>query len=255
MVLRDRVESASLRGQPPEAAAGWPVPSNFVTSEGGASRNATATARRAGLITAAMRFSSSPRVCTRTHGSFSLNNLGFRRIAHCCFLSRRTSVCAEPHGISLFCTCSKQNRVFPLLFAVCPLRSRSAFAIVRCGPVFCSKNSVFLCSRLTSIGFEVDRILRRISRLNGSQALEQTKNRGAIAEKVGTSKKTVVTFFDELHKLAVKEAKGSAGKFVIPVIGRSREGASQGAHRPHPYTGEQIKIKAKTVVRLRRPRS
>jgi DNA-binding protein HU-beta len=65
-----------------------------------------------------------------------------------------------------------------------------------------------------------------------------------LADKVSTpekpvSKKQVSAFFDELFKLAVKESK-SAGKFVIPArMGRN------------PATGEAIKIKAKTVVRLR----
>ena len=68
-----------------------------------------------------------------------------------------------------------------------------------------------------------------------AKPLSKTKIVAHIAEKVGTSKKTVATFFEELHKLAVKEAKGSAGKFVIPGIGRVVK-----AHR-----------KAKTVVRLR----
>src|SRR5208283_4128693 len=58
-------------------------------------------------------------------------------------------------------------------------------------------------------------------------------------------------FFEELHKLAVKEAKGSAGKFVIPGIGRVVKAHRKARIGRNPQTGEQIKIKAKTVVRLR----
>jgi nucleoid DNA-binding protein len=59
-----------------------------------------------------------------------------------------------------------------------------------------------------------------------AKPLSKTKVVSHIAEKVGTPKKTAALFFEELFKLAVKEAKGAAGKFVI-------------------------QIKAKTVVRLR----
>ena len=53
-----------------------------------------------------------------------------------------------------------------------------------------------------------------------AKPMSKTKIVAHIAEKVSTPKKTVAQFFEELHKLAVKEAKGGAGKFVIPGIGR-----------------------------------
>ena len=74
---------------------------------------------------------------------------------------------------------------------------------------------------------------------------------GHIAEKVGTPKKTAAIFFDELFKLAVREAKGAAGKFVIPGLGRLVKAHRKARIGRNPQTGEQIKIKAKTVVRLR----
>ena len=40
-----------------------------------------------------------------------------------------------------------------------------------------------------------------------AKPLSKTKIVSHIAEKVGTSKKTIATFFDELHKLAVKEPR------------------------------------------------
>ena len=72
-----------------------------------------------------------------------------------------------------------------------------------------------------------------------------------VAEKVGTSKKVAAQFFEELFKLAVKEAKGGAGKFVIPNIGRVVKAHRKARMGRNPQTGEAIKIKAKTVVRLR----
>jgi DNA-binding protein HU-beta len=77
-----------------------------------------------------------------------------------------------------------------------------------------------------------------------------------IAEKVSTpdkpvSKKQAAAFFEELFKLAVRECKGGAGKFVIPNIGRAVKAHRKARMGRNPATGEPIKIKAKTVVRLR----
>ena len=84
-----------------------------------------------------------------------------------------------------------------------------------------------------------------------SKPLSKTKIVGHLAEKVGTPKKTAATFFDELFKLAVREAKGAAGKFVIPGLGRLVKAHRKARIGRNPQTGEQIKIKAKTVVSLR----
>jgi DNA-binding protein HU-beta len=72
-----------------------------------------------------------------------------------------------------------------------------------------------------------------------------------IAEKCGTTKKGAGQFFEELFKLAVKECKGSAGKFVIPNLGRAVKAHRKARMGRNPQTGEAIKIKARTVVRLR----
>jgi DNA-binding protein HU-beta len=77
-----------------------------------------------------------------------------------------------------------------------------------------------------------------------------------LAEKCSTkdkpvSKKQIVSFFDELFNLAVKECKGGAGKFVVPNIGRAVKAHRKARMGRNPATGEAIKIKAKTVVRLR----
>src|SRR5204862_6278483 len=84
-----------------------------------------------------------------------------------------------------------------------------------------------------------------------SKPMSKTKVVGHIAEKVGTPKKTATTFFDELFKLAVREAKGAAGKFVIPGLGRLVKAHRKARIGRNPQTGEQIKIKAKTVVKFR----
>ena len=85
--------------------------------------------------------------------------------------------------------------------------------------------------------------------------LSKSKIIAHIADKVSTpekpiSKKQAASFFDELFKLAVKEAKG-AGKFVIPGIGRAVKAHRKARMGRPPAPGEAIKIKAKTVVRLR----
>jgi DNA-binding protein HU-beta len=89
-----------------------------------------------------------------------------------------------------------------------------------------------------------------------AKPMSKSKIVATLAEKLSTkdkavSKKLVVTFFDELLALAVKECKGGAGKFVIPNIGRAVKAHRKARMGRNPQTGEAIKIKAKTVVRLR----
>ena len=85
--------------------------------------------------------------------------------------------------------------------------------------------------------------------------LSKSKIIAHLSDKVSTpekpvSKKQIASFFDELFKLAVKEAKGN-GKFVIPGLGRAVKAHRKARMGRNPQTGEAIKIKAKTVVRLR----
>jgi DNA-binding protein HU-beta len=84
-----------------------------------------------------------------------------------------------------------------------------------------------------------------------AKPLSKTKVVSHMAEKIGSPKKTAALFFEELFKLAVKESKGGAGKFVIPGIGRVVKAHRKARMGRNPQTGEAIKIKAKTVVRLR----
>src|SRR6201992_1572810 len=84
-----------------------------------------------------------------------------------------------------------------------------------------------------------------------AKPLSKTKIVSHMAEKIGSPKKTAALFFEELFKLAVKESKGGAGKSVIPGIGRVVKAHRKARMGRNPQTGEAIKIKAKTVVRLR----
>src|SRR4030088_601296 len=84
-----------------------------------------------------------------------------------------------------------------------------------------------------------------------AKPMSKSKIVSHMADKIGTPKKVAAQFFEELFKLAVKEAKGGAGKFVIPNIGRAVKAHRKARMGRNPQTGEAIKIKAKTVVRLR----
>ncbi len=84
-----------------------------------------------------------------------------------------------------------------------------------------------------------------------AKPMSKSKIVAHLADKTGTPRKTVATYFEELFKLAVKECKGGAGKFVIPNLGRAVKAHRKARMGRNPQTGESIKIKAKTVVRLR----
>src|SRR5580765_8320725 len=84
-----------------------------------------------------------------------------------------------------------------------------------------------------------------------AKPMSKTKVVSHLAEKCAIPKKTSALFFEELFKLAVKERKGHAGKFVIPNLGRAGKAHRKARMGRNPQTGEAIKIKAKTVVRLR----
>ena len=87
-----------------------------------------------------------------------------------------------------------------------------------------------------------------------AKPMSKSKIVAHMADKTQMSKKAASGFFDELFKLAVKETKG-AGKFVIPGLGRAVKAHRKARMGRNPATGEAIKIKAKTVVRLRAAKS
>lgn len=73
---------------------------------------------------------------------------------------------------------------------------------------------------------------------------------GELAEKMQLTKKEVSAFFDALTDIAYKETK-KKGSFTLPGFGKlvlSKRKARKGRN---PMTGEEIKIKAKTVVKFR----
>ena len=71
-----------------------------------------------------------------------------------------------------------------------------------------------------------------------------------LADKTTLSKKLVAAFMDEVHTLAVKEAKKN-GAFVLPGIGKVVLSNRKARMGRNPQTGEPIKIAAKRVVRIR----
>ena len=72
----------------------------------------------------------------------------------------------------------------------------------------------------------------------------------AMAEKMELSSKQVGSFFAMLADTAVKETKKN-GEFTIPGIGKLVKAERKARLGRNPQTGEQIKIKAKTVVKFR----
>jgi DNA-binding protein HU-beta len=84
-----------------------------------------------------------------------------------------------------------------------------------------------------------------------AKPMSKSKVVAHLAGKLNVPKRTVAGFFDELFSLAVKECKGGSGKFVIPGLGRAVKAHRKARMGRNPQTGEPIKIKAKTVVRLR----
>jgi DNA-binding protein HU-beta len=81
--------------------------------------------------------------------------------------------------------------------------------------------------------------------------MSKAKTVAYLADKLDVPKKTVNGFFEELFKLAVKECKSGSGKFVVPGLARVVKAHRKARMGRNPRTGEPIKIKAKTVVRIR----
>ena len=71
-----------------------------------------------------------------------------------------------------------------------------------------------------------------------------------LAEKLELTNKQTAAFLELLAETAVKETKKS-GEFTIPGIGKLVKAERKARIGRNPQTGEAIKIKAKTVVKLR----
>lgn len=70
-----------------------------------------------------------------------------------------------------------------------------------------------------------------------------------LADKSDLAKKQVGALLEELHTLAVREAK--KGGFVVPGFGKLVLSNRKARMGRNPQTGEPIKIPAKRVVRFR----
>ena len=79
-------------------------------------------------------------------------------------------------------------------------------------------------------------------------ALTKSQTAAKLADTTGLTKKQVNAFFEELAKLAYKEAKNS---FVIPGLGKVVLVQRKARIGRNPATGETIQIKAKKVVKFR----
>jgi len=79
-------------------------------------------------------------------------------------------------------------------------------------------------------------------------ALTKAQIQAQLAEKTGLAKKQVGLFFDELCKLAYKEAKNS---FTIPGLGKLVLVNRAARVGRNPATGATIQIPAKKVVKFR----
>ena len=82
--------------------------------------------------------------------------------------------------------------------------------------------------------------------------MTKTQLTAHLAQEMGDpiTKKTVGVFLDELAQVAIKETKKN-GVFVLPGIGRLVKAHRKARLGRNPQTGEQIQIKAKTVVKFR----
>ena len=70
------------------------------------------------------------------------------------------------------------------------------------------------------------------------------------AEKFDLSKKAALSIIDEMASLAISETK-ETGSFTIPGIGKLVLSKRKARIGRNPATGEEIKIPAKTVVKMR----
>jgi DNA-binding protein HU-beta len=70
------------------------------------------------------------------------------------------------------------------------------------------------------------------------------------AEKFDLSKKTALSIIDEMAALAISETK-KIGAFVLPGIGKLVLSKRKARVGRNPATGAEIKIPAKTVVKMR----
>jgi DNA-binding protein HU-beta len=71
-----------------------------------------------------------------------------------------------------------------------------------------------------------------------------------VAEKIEQPKKLAASFIEALVNLAYDETKKN-GEFTVPGLGKLQKKHRAARMGRNPATGEQIQIKAKTVVKFR----
>ena len=81
------------------------------------------------------------------------------------------------------------------------------------------------------------------------KALTKAQVVAQLAEKNGLTKKQTVAFLDSLVDLAYRETKKTK-KFAIPGLGILKLNKRKARMGRNPATGEQIKIPAKTTVKM-----
>ena len=79
--------------------------------------------------------------------------------------------------------------------------------------------------------------------------MTQTQIISEMAEKSGLSKKQVKEFMTDLTDLAYREAK--KGEFALPGLGKLVKQKRKARLGRNPATGAEIKIPAKTVLKVR----
>src|SRR5712691_4650795 len=90
----------------------------------------------------------------------------------------RRSNCSQPAVLAVISTRLQKNSHFPSLFCDFYLRSAIPLVIVPFGPSFSAGKHGAVSSRPASIRIGVERKIRRISILDGSQATEQDQGCG-----------------------------------------------------------------------------
>ena len=72
----------------------------------------------------------------------------------------------------------------------------------------------------------------------------------ALAEAAGISKKQAVAVYEKLVDIAIKGAKQEEKGLMLPAVGKVKLIKRPARMGRNPATGEQIKIKAKKVVKI-----
>ncbi len=83
-----------------------------------------------------------------------------------------------------------------------------------------------------------------------TKAMTKTQIISHLAEKFQLPKRNAAAFLEEVVTLAVAQTK-KVGEFTLPGIGKLVKAKRKARIGRNPATGEQIKIPAKTVVKMR----